>query len=136
MKQVAKAVLVDADDQYLMLYRSAHPVFGNDADLPGGTVEDGEQPLEAMIREVDEEAGITIRAADITELYRGADYSTHGTEYQLYTAKLTTRPEIILSWEHASYEWVSREVFLQTALSANDTYMHMVGEVMKGDEQE
>ena len=42
MTQAAKVVLVDQDDNYLMLYRNQHPTLGNDPDIPGGTVEDGE----------------------------------------------------------------------------------------------
>ena len=48
MKKVAKLVIVDKDEKYLLMYRSNHPTFGNDPDLPGGTVEEGESLELAM----------------------------------------------------------------------------------------
>lgn len=57
MKTVAKLVIADSDDKYLLMYRSDHPTFGIDPDLPGGTMVDDEDALETMTREVKEEAG-------------------------------------------------------------------------------
>jgi len=130
MKQVAKLIIIDNDNKYLLMHRSDHPVFGVDPDLPGGTLEEGEQPLETMIREVQEEAGIDIDAQQVHKLYQGTDYSTHGTEYSLYSVVVSERPNVTISWEHSSYEWLSREDFLIKIQSANDTYMHMVHKIV------
>jgi 8-oxo-dGTP pyrophosphatase MutT (NUDIX family) len=131
MKMVAKAVIIDEDGKYLLMKRSNHPRFLNDPDLPGGTIEEGESPLIAMIREVIEEAGIMLDPNDVTKLYQGDDYSYHHTEYSLYEARLAARPDVTISWEHDSYAWVTREEFLRQAQAAADTYMHMVYEVLK-----
>lgn len=131
MKQVAKLVIIDNDDKYLMMYRSNHPRFGVDSDLPGGTLEEGEQPLETMIREVFEEAGITVDQAKVHQVYEGTGYSMHGTRYSLYVTHLDSRPEVTLSWEHSSYKWLDRETFLREAKRAKDTYMHMVCNVLE-----
>ena len=127
MNKVAKLIIVDGDNKYLMMRRSGHPVFGNDPDLPGGTLEDGEVPLQTMVREVYEEAGIVIDDAETRLLYAGTDYSSHhATHYSLYIVTLAQRPAIVMSWEHSSYEWLTLEVFLEQAKAANDTYMQMV----------
>ncbi len=131
MKQVAKLVIIDNDDKYLLMYRSAHPIFGDDPDLPGGTLEDGEQPLETMIREVYEEAGVVVDESKILKVYEGTDYSAHKTHYLLYVTKLDDRPDVVMSWEHSSYEWLDLDDFLKKARNANDTYMHMVHESLK-----
>lgn len=131
MKQVAKLVIIDGRGKYLLMHRSAHPTFGNDPDIPGGTLEEGESPLETMIREVFEEAAIEIDRANVREVYAGVDYSAHGTHYSLYVTELTDTPEVIMSWEHSLYEWLHREEFLNKARMANDTYMHMVHDVLK-----
>ena len=131
MKQVAKLVIIDSDDKYLLMYRSAHPIFGDDPDLPGGTLEAGEQPLKAAIREVFEESGICVTESELHEVYQGTDYSAHGTHYTLFKAKLSERPVVTISWEHSKYEWLSRNDFLQKAKAANDTYMHMVYDKLK-----
>lgn len=113
------------------MHRSDHPVFGNDPDLPGGTLEDNESLLETMLREVQEEAGIQIDAATVDMVYSGTDYSKRGTQYTLFTAKIATRPEVSISWEHFSYEWVDRLELIKKAQNANDTYMHMVSDVLE-----
>lgn len=115
----------------MLMQRSNHPTFGNDPDLPGGTLEEGELPLEAMIREVFEEAAIVIDGDTVTKVYTGTDYSTHGTHYSLYIAELQHTPEVIMSWEHALYEWLDRDAFLEKAGKANDTYMRMVYDVLR-----
>jgi 8-oxo-dGTP pyrophosphatase MutT (NUDIX family) len=132
MRQVAKLVIIDNDNKYLLMYRSSHPVFGNDPDLPGGTLEEGEQPLETMVREVDEEAGIAIDPSNVRLVYEGAEYSKNGTHYSLYETKLPERPPVIMSWEHTSYAWLDRDDFLERSKNAEDTYMHMVYETLKG----
>src|SRR5690606_17470301 len=105
--------------------------FGTDPDLPGGTLEDNETLLEAMVREVAEEVGFSIDGALAQELYVGTEYSSHGTLYALFVATFEERPEIVMSWEHSSYEWLEREEFLERAKNANDTFMHMVHDVLK-----
>lgn len=131
MKKVAKLVLVDKDDNHLMMYRSSHPVFGDDPDLPGGTLEEGESVLEAMIREVEEEIGVIVDGAAVTEVYQGTEYSRHGTHYALFVTTVDERPEITMSWEHSAYEWLARQEFLAKAKGANDTYMHMVHDTIE-----
>lgn len=130
MKQVAKLVVIDDENNYLLMQRSDHPTFSNDPDLPGGTVEAGESSLDAMLREVLEEAGFLIEQGDVRKVYSGTEYSAHHTHYSLYVAKLAKRPEVIISWEHSSYSWLDRDKFLDMAKNAKDTYMHMVYDVM------
>lgn len=129
-KTVSKLVIIDSQDQYLMMWRSEHPTYGTDPDLPGGTLDGTESPLETMLREVEEEAGVTVEPSAVTQVYNGADYSGHGTHYVLYAARVFERPGITMSWEHSSYQWVSKDEFVSLAKSANDTYMHMVGDVI------
>jgi len=130
MKQVAKIVIVDENEYYLLLKRSSHPRFPNDPDLPGGTIEAGESPVRAMLREVTEEAGIILDPKDIAEKYVGQEFSARHTMYYLYETHIQRRPDVIISWEHDSYVWVSRQEFIVELSNAVDDYMHMVYEVM------
>lgn len=130
MKQVAKVLLIDDQDQYLLMTRSNHPRFGQDADLPGGTVEPGESVFHAALREVFEETGILLDQNTVREVCTTDTYSAHKTVYSLFIAKLPVRPVIRLSWEHADHTWLDRAIFLEIAKSSKDTYMHMVADVI------
>lgn len=131
MKNIAKLILIDDTDNYLLLWRSDHPTFPNDADLPGGVVEVGETPEEAVIREVVEEAGVKVSEKNLQKVYEGTEFSPHGDNYHLYIVNVNNRPDIVISWEHQSYKWLSRNEFLEEARNAADSYMHMVYSQMK-----
>lgn len=131
MKQVIKLIIVDNEDNYLLLYRDAHPTFGNDPDIPGGTLEEGETAEQTMIREVQEEIGVTVDNSKVQEIFSSTDYSAQGVLDTLFLTTVKKRPTIHLSWEHLAYQWLSKEDFLEKARSANDTYMHMVHDVLK-----
>ena len=112
------------------MYRSNHPMLGNDPDIPGGVVERGETLEEAVIREVEEETGV--RVVSVEKLHADRKYSLIGTYKSLFVARLSERPEITMSWEHSSYEWIPKEEFLEKSRSAKDRYMHMVHDILQG----
>lgn len=129
MKMISKCLINDKDGNFLVLELNKHPDFGNDADLPGGTVDPGETIVQAAAREANEEAGIDIHPDDLTLLYEGDEYSYHDSFYTLYGYEFDVRPTVSLSWEHASYEWVSKNELIKRGNAAKDTYMHMVAAV-------
>lgn len=131
MKHVSKIVLIDNTNNYLLMTRSDHPTFGDDPDLPGGTMEMGEDSLQTLVREVAEEIGVELDPSGVAHLHTSSEYSRHGTTYHLYKTHIRMRPEIIMSWEHSGYEWLKLEDFLLQAKNAKDTYMHMVHDVMR-----
>lgn len=130
MKTVAK-ILIKHSEEYLMMYRSDHPTFGVDPDLPGGTGEDGESSRTTALREVYEETGLKLEPSDVRKIYTGTDYSKNGTFYTLFVAELAKKPAIAMSWEHSSFEWVDKTDFIHKATGANDTYMHMAAKTLK-----
>lgn len=129
MKRVAKLLIQDADNNFLLLYSNNHPAFGDGADLPGGTVEEHESIEQGLVREVFEEIGF--KCENLTELYAGTEYSTHGTHKSLYFTKVAKRPEITLSWEHKAFAWVDQETLIKEATASKDDYMHMVAKMIE-----
>ncbi len=62
--RVAVGVVLDGDDRVLIARRAAHRHQGGLWEFPGGKVEAGETAREALVRELREEVGITVHAAD------------------------------------------------------------------------
>jgi len=62
---VVAAALIDREGQVLMQQRPALSEHGGLWEFPGGKVEPGEGPCAALVREIDEELGITISADDL-----------------------------------------------------------------------
>ncbi|MBI3439193.1 MAG: (deoxy)nucleoside triphosphate pyrophosphohydrolase, partial [Proteobacteria bacterium] len=57
---VAAAALVDASGRVLLTQRPQHKQLGGLWEFPGGKVEPGEAPEEALIRELKEELALTV----------------------------------------------------------------------------
>ncbi len=65
---VVAVVLVDVDNRVLLAQRPAHKMLGGLWEFPGGKMEPGERPEQALIRELHEELGITVREACLAPL--------------------------------------------------------------------
>ena len=63
MKHVVAALIVK-DGEILICQRTRHQVMPLKWEFPGGKVEPGEEPMEALRRELDEELGIDARIGE------------------------------------------------------------------------
>lgn len=74
MKRVVAALMVK-DQKILVCQRTRHQTMPLKWEFPGGKIEDGEQPREALRRELDEELGIDAEIGDevtrIRHTYKG-----------------------------------------------------------------
>lgn len=90
MIEVAAAVLLRADGSFLLAQRPADKVYAGYWEFPGGKVEPGEPPAQALARELEEELGI-----DIAEAY---PWLTRVFTYPHGTVRLQFYR--VLSWKH------------------------------------
>ncbi len=68
MKQVVAALILK-DDRLLICQRTKHQPLPLKWEFPGGKIEAGERPREALVRELDEELGIQARVGpEITRI--------------------------------------------------------------------
>jgi 8-oxo-dGTP diphosphatase len=65
---VAACALIDADGRVLLAERPAGKPMAGLWEFPGGKVHEGERPEETLIRELNEELGITVREACLAPL--------------------------------------------------------------------
>ncbi|MDB5169194.1 MAG: GDP-mannose mannosyl hydrolase [Candidatus Saccharibacteria bacterium] len=109
IQPVAKTVLVNDRNEILLLRRSPTDVVRpGTADFPGGSVDPGEDIMEAAVREIKEESGLIIERDAIKLAYaKTSPPSTDGTILirLLFIAKSPPNPEVQLSYEHDKYWW-------------------------------
>jgi 8-oxo-dGTP diphosphatase len=65
---VVACALVDADKRVLITQRPEGKTLAGSWEFPGGKVEPGERPEETLIRELQEEIGITVKEACLAPL--------------------------------------------------------------------
>ena len=65
---VVAAALIDADNRVLIAQRPPGKTLGGLWEFPGGKIEQGERPEAALIRELHEEIGITVKEACLAPL--------------------------------------------------------------------
>jgi len=120
IESVAKALIINELRQVLVLTvgeYEKHPEKSFKPDLPGGLVDPGETERDAVIREIHEEAGITVAAADTHLAYTETKFyadENKSVSKSLYIVALYQTPEVMISWEHSAYEWINLDELLQT----------------------
>jgi 8-oxo-dGTP diphosphatase len=68
LKLVVACALIDADGRVLIAERPAGKTLAGLWEFPGGKLEPDERPEQALIRELNEELGITVREACLAPL--------------------------------------------------------------------
>jgi 8-oxo-dGTP pyrophosphatase MutT (NUDIX family) len=100
---------VEHGEEILLLHRQDHKPEGNTWGVPAGKIDVGEEPLEAMIRELREETRLKL---DILQLfYFGkvfVKYTDYDFIYHIYHTQLEQKQEIIINpKEHKNFKWIT-----------------------------
>jgi 8-oxo-dGTP diphosphatase len=107
VRLLAKIFVLNNDGEILLLQRSRtdnrRPLGW---DLPGGNVEYNENPNDAVLRELAEEAGLTATSSSV--FYVGAETEPHYIVTLLYKGRATSF-DVQLSHEHEQYQWIRPE---------------------------
>ena len=102
---VAAAVITRPDGSFLLGQRAPDTFYPGYWEFPGGKVEPGETPRDALIRELDEELGMQVEAASpwITRehVYEHAHVSLHFFEVTAWRGEIHDRVHSALSWQQA-----------------------------------
>lgn len=105
---VAKAVIFDKDKNILLIRRSeSDPRRPLQWDLPGGWVEDDEDFVVAVAREIDEETGIKILPKNLHLIYTSTAMRDAGNTCWLFFAGQTKEKKVTLSYEHVESQWTA-----------------------------
>ena len=100
---VAVGVLIDADGRFLLTSRPEGKVYAGYWEFPGGKVEPGETVEQALRRELHEELGITIGAAQAWQVemvdYPHALVRLHFCQLRAWRGELLMREGQAFAWE-------------------------------------
>ena len=105
--------LISVNSSYLLLRRRDGRYLGGQWDIPGGTVEDGESPNDAVVRECLEETGRVVTCGELVTHYtnddtEGRDIIFHTLTYGLNLKEGNDSNEIKISKdEHDDTRWLS-----------------------------
>lgn len=102
---VVAVALIDTDGRVLIAQRPPNKSMGGLWEFPGGKVEAGERPEQALIRELHEELGISISEACLSPfVFASHAYDSFHLMMPLY---LCRRWEgVVVNREHAALAWV------------------------------
>jgi 8-oxo-dGTP pyrophosphatase MutT (NUDIX family) len=109
-------LLIVNNNRYLLFKRNDNKLYA----LPGGHIEEGETPLDAVIREIYEELSIVLPNVKLVGRYPYGDkvlnvYYYNNTEFDPST--------IILDEEHEDYRWFTYYEVLNSKDTMNNITM-------------
>lgn len=119
--QVVNAIIL-SNNKLLLLRRAAHEPMGGLYELPGGTVDEGEDMDGALIREVFEETALCIR--QINELVTMFDFfSRDEVAGRNYVYRVDTEPGdvVIDPQEHDDFQYSLLDEIFELPLTENAT---------------
>lgn len=111
----AKIALFNEKNELLILRRSStDPIRPGRFDFPGGGIDEGESPTQAVLRETQEEVGIPLLEKDVELAFTSTIYYDDQSSVRfLYVGRIKSNQPIALSHEHDAYEWVQLEEALK-----------------------
>ena len=106
---VSSIILENDQNQYLLIQRPADKPFPHHWEFPGGKIEPKETPVDALIRELHEEIGISIDPKDVSPIsFSSCQYpGIYCTILYFHSQKWTG--EIVLKEAQPTYGWFTLE---------------------------
>lgn len=111
-----KAIVLNAG-KILILHREEKPGVESLWSLPGGGLDDGENPFEGIMREITEET--QLRVTDLKPYFLKS-YKNKNNDFCVivgYTCKADTPEKIKLNWEHSEFKWLSKDEAIKLNLT-------------------
>ena len=106
MKVIRVAAAVIRDGNRILTTQRGYGDFKGGWEFPGGKIEEGEMPQEALVREIEEELGIEIVVGDLIDTVE-YDYPTFHLSMDCFWAEIVSG-DVVLK-EHEDAKWLTKE---------------------------
>ena len=103
---VSVAGVAEKDGKYLVALRNPGTSIGIRWEFPGGKIEEGESPEDALVREYIEELNVSIRVGE--RLCEGS-FTNGPKHYRLFAYGIELQNEDFSKKEHQQIRWVKPE---------------------------
>ncbi len=106
---IVHALLFNEKKEALLIRRSlSEDVLPGVWDIPGGTLHDGEDPIEGAIRETSEEVGLNVKNISLFHYTSNVDQKKNKQFVRLIFIGACNNLDVVLNPEdHDKYQWVS-----------------------------
>jgi 8-oxo-dGTP diphosphatase len=116
---VAAAALIDGDGRVLLARRPSGKAMAGLWEFPGGKLDEGETPEEALVRELREELGIAAEAQCMAPI-AFASHSTAENHLLMPLFALRKWRGVARPLEHEALAWVKPDAFRDFSLAPAD----------------
>jgi 8-oxo-dGTP diphosphatase len=103
---VVAAIIIDKVNNTILATQRGDGELAGGWEFPGGKIKDGEEPKEALKREIFEELGAEITVKDLFDIVE-YDYHNFHLHMKCYICEITTG-SIILN-EHIDAKWLNKD---------------------------
>ena len=106
MKVIRVAAAVIRDGNRILTTQRGYGDFKGGWEFPGGKIEEGEMPQEALVREIEEELGTEIVVGELIDTIE-YDYPTFHLSMDCFWAEIVSG-DVVLK-EHEAAKWLTKE---------------------------
>ena len=112
IQKIGVSAFIIKENKLLIVKRSKTETFlAEFYEIPGGKIEFGESPAEALIREVKEETNLDIKVIKpySTFSYISSNGEKHTIDIQYIVEAIGNLENVNLSHEHDEYTWITKD---------------------------
>ncbi len=100
----------ESEGRFLFLQRHRNKPIGLKWGIPAGKLEPGESPLEGVIRETQEETGISLNPSSLFYAGKGFIQIPEGEFiFHFFYMKFEKIPKVVINQEHEDFCWATRK---------------------------
>ena len=106
MKRIKVAAAIICRNNQIFVTQRGYGEFKDGWEFPGGKIDDGEQPDQALVREIKEELYTEIEVGELIDI---VEYDYPNFHLKMYCFKCTVKSGDLVLKEHEAAKWLTKE---------------------------